>query len=412
MKKLIHATIIVAFLSTLFVFCISCDSQTQNSQPVIFMVDGEMYDTTVPTSSYLNIPTAPTKDGYLFDGWFFDDTYNDKLTTVSQVYNGKITAYAQISFPLAEELYLYARWKCLHTDCTWIVDIEDTCSTIGKRHKHCNSCGQDLQEQNFDDVHHTGERIIVKEATCSETGEQKYTCDLCGATITETIKMIPHSYSDWVRTKEPSCSEVGKEHRTCSECGYIEERNVSQLAHNYDSGTITKQPTCEKNGIKTYTCRTCGATKTSSIAKLNYHIPNDDYICTVCGKKCSSNWEDTTFVFPSTPLSQKDYRLSGKYSKVLITNITVERRKYNGIYDIYISGEKDFDNYNGATKSSPQRIGWKLFDLDGAVVASSTLWTNSLCVGDKFKNERISILDSQIEPGKTYWLEILDVGNY
>lgn len=410
MKKLIHATIIVAFLSTLFVFCISCDSQTQNSQPVIFMTDGEIYDTVVPTSSYLNIPTTPTKDGYLFDGWFFDDAYNNKLTTFTQVDSGKITAYAQISFPLAEELHLYARWKCLHTDCTWIVDIEDTCSTIGKKHQNCNNCGQDLQEQYFDDVHHTGERIIIKEATCSETGEQKYTCDLCGDTITETIELAPHSYSDWVRTKEPSCSEVGKEHRTCSECGHIEERNVSQLAHDYDSGTITKQPTCEKNGIKTYTCRTCGATKTSSIAKLNYHIPDDDYICTVCGKKCSSNWEDTTFVFPSTPLSQKDYGLSGKYSKVLITNLTVERGKYGGYY-IYISGEKDFDNYNGATKSSPQRIGWKLFDLDGAVVYSGTLWTSSLCVGDKFKNERDLIPDSRIEPGKTYWLEILDVGN-
>ena len=50
----------------------------------------------------------------------------------------------------------------------------------------------------------------------------------------------------------------------------------------------------------------------------------------------------------------------------------------------------------------------KLYDLDGVVIKSGTVYTNSLCVGDKFKNEKIYIYDDDIEPGKTYWLVILD----
>ena len=73
----------------------------------------------------------------------------------------------------------------------------------------------------------------------------------------------------------------------------------------------------------------------------------------------------------------------------------------------YVTGEKTYDK-NGSSYSQSCKIGWKLYDEDGYVVADGTCYTTSLKVGEKFKNEDFSAYNV-IEQGKTYRLVIMNV---
>jgi hypothetical protein len=73
---------------------------------------------------------------------------------------------------------------------------------------------------------------------------------------------------------------------------------------------------------------------------------------------------------------------------------------------IYFSGEKTFDR-EGNNYSRSSSIGYKVYDSDGFVVSSGTVYITALKVGDKFRNEKEYIWD--ITLGETYTLEIMDV---
>ena len=88
MKKLI-----IPFLLIVLCFVLSGCNQTVKFD-VNFIVDGEIYRT-VGTSGNetIMIPENPTKDGYTFDGWYWDDGEWQKPFTLSlkRIFNRLIT---------------------------------------------------------------------------------------------------------------------------------------------------------------------------------------------------------------------------------------------------------------------------------------------------------------------------------
>ena len=79
---------------------------------------------------------------------------------------------------------------------------------------------------------------------------------------------------------------------------------------------------------------------------------------------------------------------------------------YDDSLYIYFSGEKTYDaSGNNATNSC--NFGWKLYDSEGYLIDSGTIFIPDLTVGDKFRGE-IDYAWNCIEPGVSYKIVITD----
>ena len=98
---------------------------------VNFVVDGEVYATlNTNGEEMIKMPENPTKDDYVFDGWYWDkDTWQTPFT-----------ANSLLDAPLSSDMSVYAKFT--------------------KKHEH-----------NY--------TATVTEPTCTEKGYTTYTCD-CG----------------------------------------------------------------------------------------------------------------------------------------------------------------------------------------------------------------------------------------
>ena len=103
-----------------------------------------------------------------------------------------------------------------------------------------------------------------------------------------------------------------------------------------------------------------------------------------------------------------DYTYSGKVSyRYSLNSVSYSLRSYStsdntSSIDIEFKGIKTYDA-EGSSNSRSVAIGWKLYDEDGVVVESGTVYTPSLLTGEGFKvTETIYFL-----PSGEYTLKIL-----
>lgn len=96
MKKRIAliAIVVVAFLLT------GCFPQSTLKFNIDFIVEGEVYDTIRTDSSTIEMPADPLKNGYVFDGWFWDDGIWEKPFTLNSIMDA----------PLSRILKIYAKF--------------------------------------------------------------------------------------------------------------------------------------------------------------------------------------------------------------------------------------------------------------------------------------------------------------
>ena len=83
-----------------------------------YIVDGEKYHSVVTEyNAPLTLPAPPVKDGYAFDGWFFDDG----------VFSKPLTESSLVSSPLSDDTAVYAKFSVIipEYDLTFIVDGEE-----------------------------------------------------------------------------------------------------------------------------------------------------------------------------------------------------------------------------------------------------------------------------------------------
>ncbi len=112
-----------------------------------------------------------------------------------------------------------------------------------------------------------------------------------------------------------------------------------------------------------------------------------------------------TVELPNFPISASDYYYGNeKYTSVKLTGATYEI-EYGDSLNIYLTGEKTFD-CNGNNNDSICSFNWKLYDKEGYLIDSGSVYTDSISVGDKFK-ETITAFDC-IEPGGEYRLVFTD----
>lgn len=104
-------------------------------------------------------------------------------------------------------------------------------------------------------------------------------------------------------------------------------------------------------------------------------------------------------------LAVKDY--SGKVQSILLVNTVTYRfeKSYSPQLEITVSGEKTLEANSSVYSSPYDKIAYKLYDSDGYVVDSGSLYLQDLSMGDKFRD---SITFYDAIPGMTYTLKLVE----
>ena len=203
-------------LLIILVICL-CSSFTACGNPtkfdLDFIVDDEVYETiSTAGNATIQMPEDPEKEGYTFDGWYWD----------KDVWEEPFTANSLLDAPLSSDMKVYAKWT--------------------ENHEHS----------------YTPEIVA---STCVEQGYTLHTC-YCGDSYKDTYtNKIPHSMTEWTEITPASCNQLGSLKRYCEyNCGHIEYDDIDLLPHTEVIDEAV-EPTYTQTGLtEGKHCSVCGET--------------------------------------------------------------------------------------------------------------------------------------------------------
>ena len=218
--------LIVIFAAFLCLGFVACDEKIDVN--INFVVDGTIYETiNTSNSEVISIPQNPVKEGYKFDGWYWDEGKWEKPFTANSLYDA----------PLSSDMNVYAKWTEIgdnseHTHDE-VVDetVAPTCVESGLTEgKHCAVCNEVLLEQNTIDA--LGHATVTDDAvtpSCTSVGLTEGShCSRCNTVLVSQneIPMTDHIESDWIVDKETNEANIGSIHTECTICGKIMSNSV------------------------------------------------------------------------------------------------------------------------------------------------------------------------------------------
>ena len=178
MKKLLLKVLVfcIAICSMLFVFTACTESPI--SFKVNFVVDGEVVKTIdTAGNEKISLPENPKKDGYDFDGWFWD----------KDVWEKPFTANSLLDAPLSSDMSVYAKFTIKHEHNYTAIITAPTCTEKGYTTYTCE-CGDAYIDDYIDALDHTSETAIEEnhiEPKCEVKGGYDLVvyCKTCGAEL-------------------------------------------------------------------------------------------------------------------------------------------------------------------------------------------------------------------------------------
>ena len=259
MKK----SLIILLVALLCLSFLACNQKVEFN--INFVVDGNVYETiNTNGKEVITVPENPTKEGYKFDGWYWDEGKWEK----------PFTANSLLDAPISSDMNVYAKWDEIDSNAkhTHVVVIDEmiapTCTTDGfTEGKHCSKCNEVIVAQTrVDALGHTEAEAVVEN------------------------NVAPDCITDGSYDSVVYCS-------VCSDEISRTSVNVDALGHNEE--TITGEAaTCTETGLTDgVKCNTCGETliEQSEIpAKGHTDLEPKDYICDVCNADlCTNHTEET-----------------------------------------------------------------------------------------------------------------------
>ena len=148
-----------------------------------------------------------------------------------------------------------------HLPGSWIIDVEETCTTSGLKHTECQRCYITLDNIYTAPLGHDIVSTVIRETTCTEYGIILHHCTRGDYDEYEYI-YSEHNYV-LANHVDPTCTVDGYDEYICTICG---DQIVNPIpgAHDYFV-EITQVATPSTEGIITYTCNNCGDTYTEVI---------------------------------------------------------------------------------------------------------------------------------------------------
>ena len=112
-KKRFTISIVCLLMLIVSMFAFSaCGGKVENFN-LSFKVDGESYSTiSTNGSEIVTIPENPTKEGYEFDGWYWDEN----------VWSKPFTANSLLNAPITSDMSVYAKFDAISYDITYETD--------------------------------------------------------------------------------------------------------------------------------------------------------------------------------------------------------------------------------------------------------------------------------------------------
>lgn len=174
-RRFISPFLTVLFLLITVVGFTSCGGVDFN---VNFVVGDDVYDTVATNGNEtIKLPDNPTKEGYEFEGWYWDNGKWENPFTVNSLLNT----------PLSADMNVYAKFK--HNEHSFDKEtvVSPTCTDKGYTLKECE-CGETTKTNYVLTVEHTYSDFEIRvEATTFSTGLKERICTVCGYVDTEVI---------------------------------------------------------------------------------------------------------------------------------------------------------------------------------------------------------------------------------
>ncbi len=192
---------LLKLFATVMLICLSMAMLTACEDvnvEVTFIVDDEVYAVVnLQDGDTVEMPEDPTKDGFVFDGWYLDKDIWKKP------FIGKVEDTTLV------KLDVYAKWvagesQCNHMWSQWTVGVEPTCSTEGKQGRYCLKCSK-TEVEDIEKLAHTEEVIPAVEATCYKEGSTEgKKCSVCNEVLIapQTVAKTEHNYVNGVCSNE------------------------------------------------------------------------------------------------------------------------------------------------------------------------------------------------------------------
>ena len=152
-----------------------------------------------------------------------------------------------------------------HTESSWIIDKDSSCTVGGTKHIECTACHITLKTESIPVKAHTYKDTVTA-PTCTTDGYTTHTCTVCGESYVDS-KVPANGHTEVVDAAvSATCTEKGKTAGShCSACGEVikAQKTVSALGHKYK--TTTKKATTSKNGKTVTACTVCGKVKKTTV---------------------------------------------------------------------------------------------------------------------------------------------------
>lgn len=335
--------------------------------------------------------------------------------------------------------------------------IEATCSSVGEKVYTCTECGYYYTEK-IETIAHTYTSAETTPATCTSTGIMTYTCTECGYSYTQSTSALGHDMNSSGVCNRCGIYELNMTSSEIANANSVQYLGDRSIWHQDDKGRyvlvfslkdsdrnmiaapcIVEITIVNDNGETVYS--STKVVKTSWFQYWTYSNGTEKYQASIyiydddiAGGQCADGdiyftvyndgyfsfdqstlsiddlpQKDTTIDLPETPHCINYYSSSGKLKSACeITGVTIDScKKYSdGLwYEITFTGSCTY-NASGSGQSSSMKIGWKLYNSEGYVVDSGTAYTESVAMGEKFR-ETINVY--YLTPGETYTLVILNV---
>ena len=250
-----------------------------------FIVDDVVY-ATVETNGeeVIKMPEDPDKEGYVFEGWYWDEGTWEKA----------FTANSLLDAPLSSNMRVYAKFIVPHEHEYATTVITPSCENEGYTIYKC-ACGEQYTDDIVPATGHTynkkvlDEEYLVSVANCTTPETYHFSC-ACGKEGDETFTVgsaLEHRFTTYISDGNATTEADGTKTAHCDNSGCNATDTVTDIgsklpiSHTHSYTSIVTYPTCTEQGFTTHTCG-CGDSYVDAYVRANGHS-YDNGLCKVCG---------------------------------------------------------------------------------------------------------------------------------
>ncbi len=333
--KLFCITVVLLLFTAVLCACFEVEFK------VDFMVDGDIY-ATVNTAGEkkIKIPDDPEKEGYTFDGWYWDNETWEKPFTANSLLNA----------PLSSNMKVYAKFTLIpppHEHSYTESVTTPTCTEQGYTTHTC-TCGDSYVDTYVDARGHNFTSYISDgNATYEADGTKTAVCDNIGCTDTDTKQdegsMLIHTMYTVKHYQENADN---------SEYTLIETEELT--------GTLGYSVTPD---TKSYIYFTAPQKQTITVNEdgstvVNYYYTRNRYKLTVVGNGGASGTQNVKYgaTINTSDITRTGFELGGLYTDVALSKAITKMPSKDVTVYAYWNGENKPSDFNYVVGTSTVTI--------------------------------------------------------